>query len=162
MQYSIRKGVKQDKHAVLELYRSLIGTEECTWTADYPNEEYFNRDTESQGLYCITDRDGQVIAAASAAEEDECLALSCWNPSFQKKFELARVGIRREYQGQGLSRPLLGFVLKDMRERGFDGGVLLVSPNNRAARRAYENIGFTRCGTCHLYGAEWECMQISL
>lgn len=39
-----------DKTAILAIYRSAIGTEGCTWSMDYPNEEILQEDYRNQGL----------------------------------------------------------------------------------------------------------------
>lgn len=43
MQNKIRKAEETDKNQILALYHSLIGTEGCTWSLEYPYQSRFRK-----------------------------------------------------------------------------------------------------------------------
>ena len=46
---------ESEKNDVLRLYRSLLGTEYCVWTEDYPAEREIEFDLSRDALFCLLD-----------------------------------------------------------------------------------------------------------
>ena len=44
-----RRARREEAEEILQLYRSLIGTEYCVWTENYPTE----REAVGQALFCL-------------------------------------------------------------------------------------------------------------
>ncbi len=148
---------KADASAVFTLYQSLIGTPGCTWNKDYPTQDFVKADIEAESLYILKDQTGNIIAAASAGGERELDDLP-WSP--ENPCELARVAVALPVQHQGVGSYLLQHVIEAFTQRGFDGIVMLVSPNNTAAIALYKKHGFTQCGSIHRYGFAFDRYQI--
>ena len=55
--YLIRKASLQDEKIILDLYRSVIGTEFCTWFLDYPNADTFYMDVNDNNMFCISNEE---------------------------------------------------------------------------------------------------------
>lgn len=150
-----------DKKEILALYRSMIGTDGCTWSTDYPNEELLEMDLANNNLYCLKDDDQELIATISIDQDKEVDALPNWTlPG--KSAELARIAVRSDYQNQGIARELITTVLEFLPSRGYTAAHYLVSENNKKALASYNKLGFTQCGTSDLYGEHWLCFEKAL
>ncbi|HME72500.1 MAG TPA: GNAT family N-acetyltransferase [Myxococcota bacterium] len=57
---------------------------------------------------------------------------------------VAYVGVRSDLRDRGVGSALVGFALEREFERGAESALLLISPANRTALRAYEKSGFRR------------------
>lgn len=161
MQYCMKKVPLADKADVLLLYSSLIGTDGCTWSAEYPNAEDVEKDIREQalyGLYC----GGRLLAAAAAPEEEDWMHLACWDEKVRKPCGLARLGVAAEHQNLGLAKMLVAHVEQDVPKRGFDGVRLLVSDENIHAIGLYDAMGYACCGKASLYGMDWLCYEKNL
>lgn len=130
----IRLAGTHDKEEVAALYQSLIGMSGCSWTSDYPTMEDVVGDIEKESLYVIC-HDNKIIAAAAAAEDDELADLQCWSADIKKPCGLARIGVRKECQNQGIAKELIRYIEKAVKEKGFDGVHLSVSKCNELAKR---------------------------
>ena len=159
MHYTFSTARAADAPAVLTLYQSLIGTPGCTWSGDYPTGEFVRNDIRAGALYVLKDEQGALIAAASAGGERELDDL-VWTP--QNPCELARVGVALPLQHQGIASYLLKQVMEAVKQRGFDGIILLVSIHHAAAIALYEKHGFTRCGEINRYGFDFYRYQSML
>lgn len=42
--YTIQLAVESDLNEIMELYRLAVGSEGCTWSEEYPNEEILRND----------------------------------------------------------------------------------------------------------------------
>lgn len=62
MSTAFRKATDGDLPAVLALYRSVLGTEGCTWDEDYPSEREAKGDLSSGGLY-VFESDGKLLVS---------------------------------------------------------------------------------------------------
>ena len=68
----------QDAQEILNLYRSVMGSEGCTWSMDYPNEENVQNDLERKSLFCIKTQTGEIIGAVSIDDDKNVETLTCW------------------------------------------------------------------------------------
>ncbi|MBE0601180.1 MAG: GNAT family N-acetyltransferase [Firmicutes bacterium] len=159
MQYVCMLAREADASAVFALYQSLIGTPGCTWNERYPTEEWVHDDIRHDALYVLKDEQGVLVAAASAGGERELDDLA-WEP--KNPCELARVGVALTHRHQGVGSYLLQQVMRAVKQRGYDGIVMLVSPDNTAAIALYAKHGFTRCGEINRYGLAFDRYQITL
>ena len=155
-EYIFRLAEPKDSEEILRLYRSIIGTPGCTWTEDYPDMEEIINDTAMRSLYCMTDGDGQIIAAAAAGPLDELSDLE-WDPGMTKPCELARIGVSPSLQKKGIASKLLCAVIEDCKSRGYNGMIFLVSKTNSSALALYNKFGFKNTGEVFRYGHEFFC-----
>ena len=92
----------EDREQVLSLYHSVIGSEYCTWNANYPSMYEIQADIENADLFVF--RDGvKIIGAISIVPENELDALEIWRNKDGKLAEIARVAVAPNYQGKGLA-----------------------------------------------------------
>ena len=51
-----RRARREEAEEILQLYRSLIGTEYCVWTENYPTEREVEFDLSRNALFCLHER----------------------------------------------------------------------------------------------------------
>ncbi len=158
---NIRLAKNEDKVSILGLYQSLIGTPGCTWSVEYPTISEIQHDIDNSSLYCICNDNGIIIAVASAENSDELSDLS-WDERVKNPCELARVGVKQSMQNHGLGYTIVGYVINDVKKRGFDGIHMLVSKTNPSALALYEKLNFHRCGETIMYNRDWYCYEMVL
>lgn len=154
---TIRGATASDADEVLALYRSLIGSEGCSWDEFYPAPEDIDADIENGGLY-VLEEDGAITAAGATGFEREQYNIGCWrskNPA-----EIFRLGVMADKQGGGRAGELLSFLIKNAAGEGHDGCTLFVNPNNAHALKLYASAGFEKRGECDMYELHWICEEL--
>jgi len=141
---------------VVNIYHSLIGTQGCTWDLDYPSKETAEFDISNNMLYTLK-LNCRIIAVASVGDYDELGDLK-WKP--EKPCELMRIGVRQEFQKQGIGTIVLQNIIKIAKEKGYDGMRFLVSKTNPAALALYDKNRFERCGETFRFDIDFYCYQI--
>lgn len=154
MQCIIEKANKSEKKEILQIYRSSIGEEGCTWDEEYPNMETIEDDINSEGLYCLK-IDNSIIGTATLIKEkniyDEFKDLNA--------YLLTRVGIGKKYQGKGYAKILLKNILENAIKQKIDLIYLLVDKNNIKAKKLYNFFDFELCKLVNEHGREWELLK---
>lgn len=153
---------ENDKNEILALYRSLAGTEFCAWTEDYPGETDIEGDLIRQGLFCLKDEEEKIIGVISIDHDEAVENLSCWSEAGKPAAELSRLGVRGEYQNQGIARKLLQYGMEELKRRGKKSVHFLVCKTNKKAICSYEKLKFNVVGECELFGEEWWCYEKNL
>jgi len=80
-----RRARREEAEETLQLYRSLIGTEYCVWTENYPTEREVEFDLSRNALFCLYERMPEpdererLIGTISIDDDPEVEALSCWS-----------------------------------------------------------------------------------
>lgn len=155
-------GTEQEKEELLSLYRSVIGSEGCTWSQEYPSEAILEGDVKRRAVFVMKNQKGEILGAISIDDDKEVDGLSCWSNSLKPAAELARVVVKEEYQNQGIARRMFCEVMKELRKRGYKGVHYLVSKQNERALRSYAKLSFEKVGECDLYGGDWWCYEREL
>ncbi len=153
---------EEDQEEILSLYRSAIGTEGCTWSMEYPNEDILKDDIEHQRIFCMKNQSGEIVGIISIDVDEEVGKLACWTEGLKPAAELARLGVKRQYQNMGIAKLLLEGAMRELVRRGYKGVHFLVSKTNEKAIRAYAGMGFRVSGECNLYGENWWCYEKEL
>lgn len=135
-----RKAVSAEKTEIMNLYRSVIGTEFCVWNDLYPGKEEIETDLETDNLFVLED-EGKIIGAISIADVNEMDEFECWEIQ-EDAAEFARVVIAPEYQGKGLSRLLIEGIIEEIKTRGNKAIHISVAQKNTPAFRLYQSMGF--------------------
>ncbi len=149
----------QEVQPVLQLYQSLVGSPGCLWSEDYPALADVQKDQAQDGLYCLYDESGALIAAMAAEDmeaDPEIKAAGCWNPQFQHPAVLSRLGVRIDCQRRGMAQALLLFTMEELKKQGFDGVCLMAGKENPGAVALYEGMGFHFCGEGQLFEIDWK------
>lgn len=152
----------EDKAEILQLYQSLVGTEFCAWTDEYPGEAEIEGDLSRDALFCMKDREGKIIGVISIDQDEEVEALPCWTEAWKPAGELSRLGVRPENQNQGMARQLLQHGMDELKRQGKRSVHFLVCKTNRKAMRSYGKLDFNIVGECELFGEEWWCYEKAL
>ena len=150
---------EQDKEEILALYRSLVGTEYCAWTDDYPNEETIAFDLSREALFCLKNEEDTIIGVISIDQDDAVEKLCCWSNEHQPSEELSRLGVHPAYQNQGVARLLLNYGMEELKKRGNHSVHFLVCKSNKRAIRSYDRLNFTVVGECRLFSEDWWCYE---
>lgn len=152
----IRNAKYEEREEILSFYRCFIGINGCTWTFDYPNYVEIDYDIKHRNLYLMKDEKG-IIATISLDDDPIVEKLDVWKLSNAK--EIARLGVRKDYQNKGIAKQMIRFAMKEITKRGYQGVRYLVSPHNPIALRAYEKLEFTKAGEIDLYDEHWYCYE---
>lgn len=178
-----RRAKREEAEEILRLYRSLIGTEYCVWTEDYPTEREVEFDLSRDALFCLheitseSDRReqgtglseerlpemrGRLMGVISIDDDPEVKALPCWSADLTPVAELSRLGVAAEYQNRGIARILLQEAMAELKELGYKAVHILVAKDNVKALRSYEKLQFTTAGECELFGHSYWCYEKEL
>lgn len=159
---------REEAEEILQLYRSLIGTEYCVWTENYPTEREVEFDLSRNALFCLyekmpePDGRGRLIGTISIDDDPEVEALSCWSEDLTPVAELSRLGVAVEYQNRGIARILLQEAMTELKSQGYKAAHILVAKDNVKALRSYEKLHFTTAGECELFGHSYWCYEKEL
>ncbi|MDD7627718.1 MAG: GNAT family N-acetyltransferase [Lachnospiraceae bacterium] len=88
--------------------------------------------------------------------------LSFWSRGLQPSAELSRLGVKPEYQNQGIARLLLQYGMEELRHQGKKSVHFPVCKTNQKAIRSYDKLHFDVVGECSMYGEEWWCYEKKL
>ena len=187
-----RRAKREEAEEVLRLYRSLIGTEYCVWTENYPTEWEVEFDLSRDALFCLreitTEADrreqerqgtgmsegktvepeplpemrGRLMGVISIDDDPEVKALPCWSADLTPVAELSRLGVAAEYQNRGIARILLQEAMAELKAQGYKAVHILVAKDNVKALRSYEKLHFTTVGDCELFGHSYWCYEKEL
>ncbi|MCL2094398.1 MAG: GNAT family N-acetyltransferase [Treponema sp.] len=154
--YEIRLAHDDEISEIVGIYHSLIGSPGCSWDLDYPSRETAEDDVKNGYLYVMKDGE-KIIAVATAGNLDEWGDLQ-W--SLQNPCELARIGVIPAMQKQGIGSILLEHIIKEMKDKGYDGMRFTVWKNNHGALAFYEKNGFEKCGEVFRFDRDNWCYQM--
>ena len=165
-----RRARREEAEEILQLYRSLIGTEYCVWTENYPTERELEPDERKQGARLSEEQTaeplpvtrGRLIGTISIDDDPEVEALSCWSEDLTPVAELSRLGVAAEYQNRGIARILLREAMAELKSQGYKAAHILVAKDNVKALRSYEKLHFTTAGECELFGHSYWCYEKEL
>lgn len=158
-----RRAKRDEAEEILQLYRSLIGTEYCVWTENYPTEREVEFDLSRDALFVLREKSsGRLMGAISIDDDPEVEALSCWSEDLTPVAELSRLGVSAEYQNRGIARILLQEAMAELKAQGYRAVHILVAKDNVKALRSYEKLHFTTAGECDLFGHSYWCYEKEL
>ena len=158
-----RRVERDEAEEILQLYRSLIGTEYCVWTENYPTEREVEFDLSRDALFVLREKSsGRLMGAISIDDDPEVKALSCWSEELVPVAELSRLGVAAEYQNRGIARILLQEAMAELKSQGYRAAHILVAKDNVKALRSYEKLHFTTVGECELFGHSYWCYEKEL
>ena len=140
-----------DADNILTLYRSVMGSDFCTWNEFYPGMEEIRADYESGNLYVLRDC-SKIIGAISIVPENELDELEFWKIKDGSAAEIARVAVVPEYQGRGLALRMVLDTEKILKARGCRAVHLLAARVNIPACHTYQKAGYHLAGECNMYG----------
>jgi ribosomal protein S18 acetylase RimI-like enzyme len=101
----------------------------------------FDRRSPEAMRACFSD--GRHVLAI-ARHEGNVVAFSEFETHLPTRVWVAYVGVTRALRGRGVGSALVAWALEQRFDSGADSGLLLLSPANRTALRAYEKVGFRR------------------
>lgn len=158
--YALRPVSGNELNAVMEFYRSHIGSPGCTWNQNYPNEEILQEDYSAGNLYGLYAGE-ELIGSISVDSENYLDKLPCWQYKTNVK-EIAQVVISPKYQRQGLGTVLLKKLFEFLKQHRTEAIHLLVSPDNEHAIKLYSKFGFENRGQYYLYEHNYFAMETML
>jgi L-amino acid N-acyltransferase YncA len=156
VEYKFRLAKQEDTENILKVYKSIIGTQGCTWNEEYPSMEGIITDIRMKYLYCLTDVKGEIIAVATAGPLNELEDIT-WDSRMTKPCELVRIGVIPSLQKIGIASKLLDSVIRDCKSRGYNGMRFLASKTNYNALMLYSKFGFLKVGEVFRYGHDYYC-----
>ena len=160
--FVFREAKTEDKEQIMQLYRNAIGTEGCTWSEEYPNEQILLTDLSKHNLFCMENQDKEIVGAVSIDEDEEVDRLECWNRNAGKMAEIARLVVREDCQNKGMARELIKNVIKVLKERQYKSVHYLVSKYNNKALASYKKLDFKCVGESDILDNDWYCYEMIL
>lgn len=151
-----------DKHEILSLYRQAIGSDGCTWSMDYPNEEILDGDLERDALFVLKNHKNEIIGAISIDADMAVENLPCWSKELKPGAELARLVVKESCRNQGIARILLASAMEELKKRQYKSVHFLVSKTHERALRSYAKLKFEKKGETDLFGGDWWCYEKAL
>lgn len=145
-----RKAETGDEEAVTALYRAVTGTPFCTWDESYPGETELTGDLSAGSLY-VLEEDRAIIGAISVVPKNELDGFGCWAVRENAR-EFARVVLKPDQQGKGLSVYLVEGVIRELQKQGAAAIHIAVAKGNIPAQKLYRKTGFDFCGEADMYG----------
>lgn len=159
---NFERAKEEDKLEILQLYHSLVGTDYCAWTLNYPSEKDIEGDMARDALFCLRNDDEKIIGVISIDKDEAVENLICWSKELQPSAELSRLGVKVEYQNQGIARKLLQYGMEELKKQGKKSVHFLVCKTNIKAIRSYAKLQFDVVGECELFGESWWCYEKKL
>lgn len=158
----IRLLTKNEIDDIKSLYKDIRENTFTLWDENYPNEDLINWDIERKSLYGVFEKD-TLIAISFAGERCEDNEEDfTWKDTFNRRGTFARIGVSPEHQNKGIGTYLVDFILKELKNQGFDGVRILVGIDNINAIKLYSKFGFENCGTTKRYGHEYYLYELRL
>ncbi len=151
-----------DEEAVMAMYHAMIGTEGCTWSVEYPNEENFRSDVADERLFCLKSAEGGLVAVISIDKDPLVDELPVWTKLEAPSGELARLAVSTDFQNKGIARRMILAAMEVLRLRGYAGARYLVSKHHTKALASYAKLAFICMGESDLYDHEWYCYEKQL
>jgi len=157
---TFRAAQRGEENSVLQLYRSVIGTEFCVWDDGYPTCVEIDHDLSTGNLFALEHSEtlAGAISIIPEHELDELDDLSFWT-SQGPSFSFARVVIAPGMQGKGLACKLVRNVEKIIQGRGGKSIRILAAVGNLPAIKTYKKLGYRTAGECHLFGHAYFGME---
>ena len=155
------QATKADAPEILQLYHSLLGTEYCVWSEQYPGQSEIDFDLSREALFCCR-KDGKIVGAISIDLDEAVCALPCWSSHLQPSVEISRLGVHADYQNQGIALWMLRQLMQICKERGMKSIHFLVAKSNVKALRSYEKLHADVVGEGQLFGHEYWCYEKNL
>ena len=149
----LRNATKNEAQIILSLYSAVISTPFCTWSSQYPSELEISQDMAAQTLF-VLEENAEIIGAGSIVPENELDELECWKLR-GKVAEIARIAVRPDLMGKGLSSILVTLLLEKVKERGFTAVHLSVAKKNLPAQALYKKLGFETVGDGEMFGGSY-------
>ena len=146
----------------MAFYHSLVGTEGCVWTEDYPSELEVEFDLSREALYCLKDDENEIIGVISIDDDPAVKDLDCWSSDLNPAVELSRLGVRIDKQNQGIARVLLTSLMEELKSQGMRGVRLLGCKENKKAIRSYSKFHFYVAGEIEMFGHPYWCYEKDL
>ena len=132
-QFFIRRLLKSDR-AALQKFGSSLSEKS---TASFLPHAYDNKTVDA----LLERSEAEKDLMLGLFYEDEIVAyLFLWY--FDRPIPLLGIGILDEFQGEGLSKKTMQFLIDAAREKGCDGIELTTLPENHVAYSLYESMGF--------------------
>lgn len=152
---------EEETDEVLQLYRSLAGTEYCVWDDEYPTEREIAFDMSRNALFCMK-HEAQIVGVVSIDDDPAVQTLECWSEELNPAAEVSRVGVSIQWQNRGIARNLLQNVMIELRRQGYKGVRLLVAQENKKAVSSYRKLEFSVAGECKMFGHKYWCYEKEL
>ena len=147
---------------VMNLYDDIRNNTYTLWDNGYPSKELIEWDIERKGLFGVFENN-ELIAVSFAGERCEDGEENfTWKDSFERRGTFARIGVSPQHQNKGVATKLVGFILNELKNQGFDGVRILVGKNNENAKKLYKKFGFYNSGEVNRYGHDYYLYELRL
>ena len=160
MKENICMATEADKDEILALYKSVVGSDHCVWTDDYPSRETIEFDLSRDALFVMKNPDdNSIIAAISIDLDEEVEELEVWDKSLTPVAELSRLAVKEEYQGKKIAATMMERAIEILKERGYKGVHILVQKDNQKALNSYKRFNYKDCGLITFWGHYYFCFE---
>ena len=158
---NFRKATLADTEQVYALYRSVVGSEFCVWSDEYPGQFEIEQDLAAKSLFVLTNG-GEIVGAISIVPENELDDFDFWKNKDGAHKEIARVVVAESRRGNAFALEMVRKVADLLCKSGCTSLRLSVAKTNIPACKTYIKAGFATVGEAHLYGGEYYLMEKNL
>lgn len=148
-----RLAKENEKEIVLNLYKTVLGEENCVWDECYPSYLEVEEDYKANNLF-VLEENNEIIAAISIVSKNEMDNFNEWKYT-NNVSEIARVIVRKDKRGQNLSIIMLDNISEILINRGKNVIHLAVAIKNKAAVKNYIKYGFEIIAKKFMYNNEY-------
>ena len=156
----LRLACEKEKKSVLELYNEAKKENFCVWNDEYPTMNEINEDFKTSNLFVYVDND-TIVGAISIVPINEMDDFLEWEIK-DNVCEIARIVIKRLYQGQGLAEKMVKEIFKHCSNRGYTAIHLSCQCDNIPANKTYQKLGFKKVGKKFMYDNNYYLLEKSL
>ena len=103
MDMRIMRASEEDAEEIYALYHSLIDMPYSTWDEDYPTREIVQEDVTRHAVLVMRSAEDEIVAAIAIRYETEFADAAPWYADVTRWATLARLGVYRAWQGQGIA-----------------------------------------------------------
>lgn len=150
----LRNAKLTELDTIYNMYKSVIGTQYCTWSQQYPGKTEIDNDYKTGNLYVLVGEE-KIIGAITAVPENELSHFTFWQKNNENTREISRVIISKEFWGQGMAKKLVQSLISILEKQGCQSVHLSVAALNIPAYKTYISLGFTPVGESDMYGSHF-------
>lgn len=145
---------------IKKLYNDIRNNTFTLWDNNYPNEELIRWDIERKGLWGVFSNETLIAISFVGKREEDGEEEFTWKYNLKKRGTFARIGVSPNYQNRGIGTILVEFILKTLKDQGYDGVRILVGTKNINAQKLYLKFDFVNCGSTERYGHNYYLYEL--
>ena len=151
---------EKDIEEILQIYNEVKGSPFCSWNDKYPTIFEVKEDIKRKDLFILKNQN-IIIGAVSFVHPLELNDFTCWKEK-ENITEVARLVIKKEYQGKGFSKIILQNIILEAKKRNVSSIHLSVVKSNTPTLKLYKSSSFSFLQEVNLYENQYYLCELVL